>query len=319
MDNNSDQGFKILQKDEKLNKDLDELLADNGMKLIDGEKEIDFKCNHCGHCCTGTSINLNPYDTYNMAKFKNLTVYDFIEKYCTISIGQNSHLPIVRIRNNESKLCPFLSLNTKTLESHCELGENKPGSCKMSPIGIVRTLNATTGETEYKYALTPLCPNHGTGNPVKVKDLAADYVKDIDLHNMGSTLTVEILKYIDMDVIYKTFVEKDEAYIESKGINKSILKFADTTIQKIMTMFLSSYIQNTFEFDITKSFKDQYQDRVNNIQVAAVEMSCSVMPLGIKCLRNGTDGMCSEALVRMDELLKNMKEVFGKDDDNVTD
>lgn len=90
-----------------------------------------FDCKMCGKCCIHRDdILLNPKDIYNMAKELNLTTEELIEKYCEVYIGQDSRIPIVRLKPRGSvHRCPLLK------DRKCLVHRSKPTVCAMYPIG----------------------------------------------------------------------------------------------------------------------------------------------------------------------------------------
>lgn len=90
-----------------------------------------FGCQMCGKCCIHRDdILLNPRDIYNMAKELNLTTEELVEKYCETYIGQDSRIPIVRLKPRGSvHRCPLLK------DRKCMVHKSKPVVCAMYPIG----------------------------------------------------------------------------------------------------------------------------------------------------------------------------------------
>ena len=99
-----------------------------------------FECQMCGKCCIHREdILLNPKDIYNMAKELNLTAEELVEKYCEVYIGQDSRIPIVRLKPKGSvNRCPLLK------DRKCMVHRSKPTVCAMYPIGRCITLHGKT-------------------------------------------------------------------------------------------------------------------------------------------------------------------------------
>lgn len=92
-----------------------------------------FHCTHCGKCCINREdILLTPLDLFQIANELKLSLKEFIDQYCELYIGYDSHFPIVRLRPRGSiKRCPLLK-NRK-----CSVHKAKPAMCAMFPIGRV--------------------------------------------------------------------------------------------------------------------------------------------------------------------------------------
>ncbi len=119
--------------DERL-KDIVENL--DSMK-IGLDETFKFHCMMCGKCCIHREdILLSPKDIYNMAKELGIKPEELFEQYCEVYVGQDSRVPIVRLKPRGSvKRCPLLK-NRK-----CMVHKVKPTVCAMFPIG--RCLMAT--------------------------------------------------------------------------------------------------------------------------------------------------------------------------------
>lgn len=92
-----------------------------------------FRCKACGKCCKHrTDVLLTPYDVFRIARNLGRTPDDIIDRYCVISAGANSHMPIVRIRPNPpDNACPFLR-NRK-----CIVHKDKPLVCAAFPLSRI--------------------------------------------------------------------------------------------------------------------------------------------------------------------------------------
>lgn len=95
------------------------------------DDKFKFDCKMCGKCCIHRDdILLTPKDIYNMAKELNLTAEELVEKYCEVYIGQDSRIPIVRLKPRGSvNRCPLLK------DRKCMVHRSKPTVCAMYPIG----------------------------------------------------------------------------------------------------------------------------------------------------------------------------------------
>jgi len=63
-----------------------------------------FECKGCGECCHNRQdILLTPYDIYRVSKCLRITPQKLLEKYCETYIGQESRIPIIRLKPNAKK------------------------------------------------------------------------------------------------------------------------------------------------------------------------------------------------------------------------
>lgn len=95
------------------------------------DDEFKFHCTMCGNCCINREdILLSPKDIYNMSKELGITTDKFFGKYCEVYIGNDSRVPIVRLKPQRAdKRCPLLK------KMKCRVHRAKPTVCAMFPIG----------------------------------------------------------------------------------------------------------------------------------------------------------------------------------------
>ena len=70
-------------------------------------------CVQCGECCHNREdILLSPFDLYNLVQATGKNVETILEKYTDMYVGENSHVPIVRLRYRQepdvTSTCYFL-------------------------------------------------------------------------------------------------------------------------------------------------------------------------------------------------------------------
>ena len=95
------------------------------------DDSFQFHCTACGKCCINREdILLTPRDLYNASKALNLTPTEFVNTYCECYIGQDSRIPIVRLKPRGSiKRCPLLK------DHKCSIHSAKPAVCALYPLG----------------------------------------------------------------------------------------------------------------------------------------------------------------------------------------
>lgn len=107
-------------------------IVDNFDKMKIGlDDTFNFDCTMCGLCCKDRDdIIFTPKDLFRIAGYLNMSIKDFIEKYCEVYIGGSSRMPIARLLAVESdRRCPFLKNNK------CEINSVKPTVCALFPLG----------------------------------------------------------------------------------------------------------------------------------------------------------------------------------------
>ena len=120
-----------------------EYYVNNYEKLKIGVDEpFKFNCTMCGKCCINREdILLNAKDIYNLTIALEMTAKEVIDKYCDCYIGDNSRLPLVRLKPvGPTKRCPLLKGN------RCSVHTNKPIVCAMFPIGRAIKQELSDGE-----------------------------------------------------------------------------------------------------------------------------------------------------------------------------
>jgi len=119
-----------------------------------------FECKGCGECCHNRhDILLPPYDIYRVSKCLRITPQKLFERYCETYIGQESHIPIIRLkpktpaklstrqRQAGIKVCPLLQNNK------CIAHKLKPVLCALFPLGRFHRLETKTGQSTSAYFL----------------------------------------------------------------------------------------------------------------------------------------------------------------------
>lgn len=98
---------------------------------------FDFKCRGCGKCCKNREdVMLTSRDLFIIARHLGKTPGTIITEFCECYIGQDSRIPIVRIRpRGVNNACPFL------IGKRCQIYTAKPTVCALFPIGRVLVSN----------------------------------------------------------------------------------------------------------------------------------------------------------------------------------
>ncbi|MBE5040520.1 YkgJ family cysteine cluster protein [Ructibacterium gallinarum] len=113
---------------DKRSKEVMKNLIENALT---DEDVFEFGCVQCGECCRNRhDILLNPHDLYRIAGFLKMELQEVIEKYCETYIGDNSRLPVVRVKSKiHNEVCAFLR------NGKCGIHGAKPAVCALFPLG----------------------------------------------------------------------------------------------------------------------------------------------------------------------------------------
>jgi len=142
---------------------LEELAENIDDRTIGLDHIFKFKCQSCGKCCKNRDdILLASRDLFNIARKFEMKPMEVVSKYCELYIGEDSRIPIIRLRPvGQNKRCPFLQ------NKRCIVHDTKPSVCALFPLGrFVIFENETTeainaGDLNIKYLINPIeCGGH---------------------------------------------------------------------------------------------------------------------------------------------------------------
>ncbi len=120
-------------------------MFDNGQIGLDDTFET--SCRHCYGCCTyKDAVPMSAYDIFRCAKELNMSTVDFIKQYCWITIGETSLLPVLQLKN-EPKLNKCILLKNGV----CKVGNSRPTTCALFPLGRFVQIDETNGEKKMGY------------------------------------------------------------------------------------------------------------------------------------------------------------------------
>jgi hypothetical protein len=104
---------------------------------------LTFSCTRCGRCCRDRDdVLLTPLDLFKIANHLNMKIGEVMEQFCDCYEGQNSKIPVVRIKpKSYQQTCPFLK------KGICQIHSVKPTICALFPLG--RMTNFETDEFMY--------------------------------------------------------------------------------------------------------------------------------------------------------------------------
>ena len=115
-------------------------------KLSDHDT-FQFQCKMCGQCCRNRTepIVLTGADIFRIAVSLKASMEAVIPKYTHWCIGENSHIPVLLLKERPDGSCRFMS------RGRCSIQDCKPAVCAMFPLG--RYYNVR--KKEYHYFLNP--------------------------------------------------------------------------------------------------------------------------------------------------------------------
>jgi len=115
-------------------KELEEKILKEAPRL-GRDDEFRFACHPgvvCfGDCCGDVNIVLTPYDVLRLKNRLGLTSGEFLDEYTILPFTKDQRIPapLLRMRENEKKQCPFLT------DEGCSVYEDRPWACRMYPLG----------------------------------------------------------------------------------------------------------------------------------------------------------------------------------------
>lgn len=100
-------------------------------------------------CCADLCLILTPYDILRMKKQLRLTSGEFIKQYTQPDEREESIFPMVRLkmRDDKGRRCPFVS------QHGCAIYEDRPGACRLYPLGRAAASSLVDGEEGEFYFL----------------------------------------------------------------------------------------------------------------------------------------------------------------------
>ncbi len=99
--------------------------------ILKPEDKFVFQCQMCGNCCRNRleSIRLTGADVFHIAKQLKISVPEAVKKFTTFSIGKDSKLPLLYLRERLDGSCSLLR------KGKCTVQSEKPAVCAIYPLG----------------------------------------------------------------------------------------------------------------------------------------------------------------------------------------
>ena len=202
-----------------------------------------FHCAECGKCCVDREdILLTPRDLFNAAAALKMTPPDFVKEYCECYIGQDSRMPIVRLKPRGSiKRCPLLK------DQHCSIHKAKPAVCAMFPVGRAITIDKDSynGEgvlnSQIQYII----------NPINCGDKS-------EIHTVREWLTAFGIPVEDEYFFkWQSFLATASSFL--RDVEKV---FSDETMREIWTAI---YIRIYLDYDTNNEFLTQFEQNAEGL------------------------------------------------------
>lgn len=160
------------------------------------DDEFQFACHpgvECFNvCCRDVVIVLTPYDVLRLRRRLKMPSSEFLDRYTLIPFTKDQPfpVPILKMKDDEEKRCPFVS------EEGCTVYSDRPWPCRMYPIGHAtnRTSDRPIGEAFWFLMKEDHCKGHYEPRRWTVRtwmedqgtepyDRMGEFYRDLTLHD----------------------------------------------------------------------------------------------------------------------------------------
>lgn len=159
---------------------------------VGANENFKFNCsseNKCfNECCRDLNQFLTPYDILRLRKNLNISTEDFIEKYTTTHLGDESGLPVLTFKIVDEELkCPFVD------DQGCTVYNDRPASCRTYPLARAISKNRESGVITEYFAL--IKEPHCLGFACDKSQTPNEWNKDQDIikYNEMNDLLMELI------------------------------------------------------------------------------------------------------------------------------
>jgi hypothetical protein len=185
-------------------------------------------------CCARLRLALTPYDILRMKNRLGLSSDQFLDQYTDTDLTLHWRFPMVRLkmRDDEKKTCPFVTTDG------CTLYEDRPGACRLYPIGRAARLDKAGDENNARDQFFLVSEAHCLG------------FQEERLWKLEEWLNHEgVSKYNAMN----------DKWLEIVGSNKS-LGPQEAVQKKLQVFFMASYNLDRFRnFVFQSRFFDMFE------------------------------------------------------------
>lgn len=182
-------------------------LREKKIEVLEDESEFVNECVQCGNCCRDRDdILLTPFDLFHMVKATGKPVREIITRYGDCYIGDNSHLPLIRLRYREepdgSTTCYFLG--KKDGKFYCRIHDNKPGVCRTFPLGKFYGYQKDESESQdfipkyfcQEYTPQDICPGRKLAEKLNIRKKVVDWVGGLEKKRLSDRYSTVFNKFM---------------------------------------------------------------------------------------------------------------------------
>lgn len=130
-------------------------------------------------CCRKLDLTLTPYDVMRLCKRLDVSSSDFLDDYAVIRGVSRHGFPEVSLKmdTRDENLCPFVA------SSGCNVYDDRPGACRIYPLGRASSKNRSTDANEEFYFVVKEehCRGFEQAKNWMVNEWISD--QDLDLYN----------------------------------------------------------------------------------------------------------------------------------------
>ena len=170
---------------------MDQIREDMDKGKLEPDGTFQFKCYGCGKCCKNREdILLNAQDVFRMAKHLKLEPKQLIERYCELYLGNQSLVPVVRLKpRGKFNACPLLQGN------RCAVHAAKPTVCALYPLGRYCTSSEDGTLEGPKYFLQEITCGGHKSNTVRGYVESFGFSVDDPFYAMWGELLAYLVKF----------------------------------------------------------------------------------------------------------------------------
>ncbi|MDD3471603.1 MAG: YkgJ family cysteine cluster protein [Syntrophaceae bacterium] len=156
----------------------------------------DSFCFECGphvpcftECCGKLQLSLTPYDVLRLRKRLGMTSEEFMDNHTDLRLRTLHGFPelMMKMSDTESRRCPFVT------EKGCSVYEDRPGACRIYPLGRASKKHPMTGAKEEFYFTVR--EDHCRGFEFRTNWLISDWLgnQGMEEYNEWNDLLMELI------------------------------------------------------------------------------------------------------------------------------
>lgn len=237
--------------------------AENKLEVLGDDSEFVNECVQCGNCCRNRDdILLTPYDLFHMVRGTGKSIKEVIVKYGDCYIGDSSHLPLVRLKYREepdgTTTCYFLG--RRDGKHYCRIHDNKPGVCRIFPLGKFLGRDLTKEGTPdfapkyfcQEYSPMDPCPGRKLAMKSDIRKKVVDWVGGAEKKRLSD-------RYSET---FNRFLEDYNKTLDFKKLDKRW----DPLTQSFFFALVGAKIYEDYDFTVSdEEFLDQMAFNFNQV------------------------------------------------------